>query len=123
MRDDPARDSEVKELDSRKDFKAFKPFEERDVTKDGCYQMDGSSPSITARWMLAWKMADGENCVEARSAAKGYQDPGLRGGSVDASRCVSLRSSHPQFTYPGAIKELGMWSLGIKELLKLSRSY
>ena len=64
-----------------------------------------SKQVVHTRWVLTWKMADGQKSVEARLAAKGYQDPDLKDGLVDTSGCVSLRSSHPQVIPPCSIEE------------------
>ena len=53
-------------------------------------------------------MAEGEKCVKARLAAKGYQGPNLQEGQAGASGCVSLRSSHLQVISLGALKK---WNL------------
>ena len=55
------------------------------------------SPEDT-RWVLTWKMADGEKSVKARLAAKSFLDPFLQEGLADTSGCVRLPSSHPEMT-------------------------
>ena len=85
-------------------FEAFLPLHECKVQK----QM------ADTRWVLTWEMVEGEICVEARLAAKGFQDPNLKDGLVETSGCVSLRSSHHQVISLNAIRNWELWSLGIK---------
>ena len=59
-------------------------------------------------------MAEGEKCVKARLAAKGFQDPDLKDGLVETSGCVSLRSSRLQVISLSAIRKWKLWSLDIK---------
>ena len=37
---------------------------------------------VQTRWVSTWEMVDGKKCVKARFAAKGFQDPDLKGGLV-----------------------------------------
>ena len=71
-------------------------------------------PSSHTRWVLAWKMVDGEKAVKACPVATGYQDPGLRGGKVDAPGRDSFRSSRLQVISLGAVGKWEIWSLDIK---------
>ena len=47
---------------------------------------------VDARWVLTWKVMEGQRTVKASLVAKGYQDPDLRDGDVDLAGCVSRRS-------------------------------
>ena len=69
---------------------------------------------VQTRWVLTWEMLGGKQCVEARLVAKGFQDPGLKDGLVDASGCVSLRSSHLLAVSLGAIRKWKLRSFDIK---------
>ena len=51
---------------------------------------------VDTLWVLTWGMVEGEKCVKARLAAKGFQDPDMKDGLVETSRCASLHSSHLQ---------------------------
>ena len=59
-------------------------------------------------------MPAGEKCVKARLAAKGYQDPNLKNGNVDASGRVSFHFFHLQLSTLGAIRKRRIWSLDVK---------
>ena len=76
--------AEIKELDSWKEFDVFESRRDREV----------SNQVARTRWVLTWKMADGQKSVKARLAAEGYQDPDFQEGIKGASGCVSLRPSH-----------------------------
>ena len=60
-------------------------------------------------------MADERKSVNARLAAKGYQEPDLRGGAVDTSGRVSPRSSYFQAISLCAIEKWKLWSLDIED--------
>ena len=87
MREDVARDAKCKELDARKQFKVFEHSKGGDISK----------AAVSTAWVITRKMADSRKCVEARRAAKGYQDPDLEDGAACTPGCVSLRPSHLQF--------------------------
>ena len=70
-----------------------------------------------ARCVPTWKMADGQESVKERLVGKGYQVPDLRGGIVDASRCVSHRSSHLQVISLCALKKRKLRTLDAKDAL------
>ena len=72
---------------------------------------------VDSRWVLIWKVADGRAAVKARLAARGFQDPDLREHSVRAKGCVSLRYSHLQSVFGGAIKKWRLRSLDIENAL------
>ena len=72
------------QLDASKHFRVFGASKVGDISKS----------VVNTRWVLAWKMADGQKCVEARQAAEGFRDPNLKDGNVDASGRVSLPPSH-----------------------------
>ena len=59
-------------------------------------------------------MEDGKKNVKARSAATGYQGPGLKDGSVDASGYVSSPFPHLRVTSLGALRTWKTGNLGIK---------
>ena len=100
-----ARGAAVKEFDARKQFKAFDPF------KEGCI----SKAAVSARWAPTWEMADGAKCVMTRVAAKGYEDPVLRDGSVDSAGRVSLCSSERSRLFSlGAFAKWKVRSLDVK---------
>lgn len=61
-------------------FEMVGPFQDCDVSK----------ALVSTRWVLTWKMVDGERCVKARLVAKGYQFPDLKDGVVGAAECVSI---------------------------------
>ena len=63
------------------------------------------------RWVLTWMMVERVKTVKARLAAKGYQDPDLKDGLVETSRCVSLRSSNLQVIALAALRGWRLWSL------------
>ena len=63
---------------------------------------------------MTWKMVDGKECVKARLAAKGFQDPDSKEGLVDTTGCVSLRSSRLQVISLSAIQKWNLWSLDVK---------
>ena len=63
---------------------------------------------------MTWEEVDGVKTVKARLAAKGYQDPALREGDVDAVGCVSRRSSHLHLVFPGDLEEWPLRSLDVK---------
>ena len=89
-----AREGKRRELEAWEKFEAFLPLHECKVQK----QM------ADTRWVLTWEMVEGEICVKARLAAKGFQDPDLKDGLVETSGCVSLRSSHLQVISLSAIR-------------------
>ena len=55
-----------------------------------------SKDLLDTRWARNWKGGEGEETVQARLVATGYQDPDLRSGNVDITGCASRRSSHFQ---------------------------
>ena len=69
---------------------------------------------VDTRRVLTWNQVDGVKNVNARLAAKGFQDPDLRMGNVDIAGSMSRRSSHLQVISLGAPKEWPLWSLDIK---------
>ena len=69
---------------------------------------------VQTRWVLTWKMVGGEKCVKARLVAKGFQDPDLKAGLADTSRCVSLRPSHLQGISLSVIRKWKLRSLDVK---------
>ena len=61
--------------------------------------LKGSTPPkaiVDTRWALTWVMVDSKKGARGRLFALGYQGPGPKAGSVDASGCVSLRSFYLQ---------------------------
>ena len=89
-----AQDAKIKELLAWNTFKVFNPVMATEVNKK----------VVDTRWVLTWKMVEGKQCIKARLAAKGFQDPDLQEGLVDTSGCVSLRSSHLQVISLSALK-------------------
>ena len=57
---------------------------------------------------------NGREGVKARLVAKGKQGAELQGGSVGATGCVTVRSSHLKAVSLGGSKERSIWSLDIK---------
>ena len=99
-----AKAANVKELDDWKKFDVFEPRRDCKVSKQ----------IAQTRWVLTWKMVDGQESANARLVAKDYWGPGVREGIMDTSGCVRLRSSHLQATSLCAIKEGKPWSLDSK---------
>ena len=90
----PGSAAKERKLNDQKKFELFQPLRGRAPPKsiaDTC-------------WGPTRKMVDGKKDVKARLAEKGYQNPDLKDGSVDISRCVSLCSSHPQVIPLGALR-------------------
>ena len=98
------RGAKVMQLDAPKHFRVFGTSKVGDISK----------AVVNTRWLLAWKMADGQKCVKARQAAGGFRDPDLKDGNVDASGCVSLPPSHLLVISLGALKTWKTWSDDIK---------
>ena len=73
MHADSVTAGKSRELEPWEKFDAFPPREAGKVQKQ----------IVQTRWVLTWKMADGNKCVKARLVAKGFQDPDLREGLVD----------------------------------------
>ena len=96
--------AKTRELDARTQFKVYSPMEPGQCTKE----------VAGTRWVLSWKMVEGVETVEARLAAKGYQDPDLKEGLAKTSGCVSLRPSHLQFVSLAALRGWRLRSLDIK---------
>ena len=96
--------AKTRELDAWGKFQVFSPVLSGKVTKD----------VVDTRWVLTWKDLEGKRTVKARLVARGFQDPDLVEGLVDASSCVSLRSSHLQVISLSALKKWKLWSLDIK---------
>ena len=69
--------------------------------------------AVDARWVLTRKMVDGVKTVKARQVASGLQDPGLKDGIADTSRCVSLCSPHLQVMSLSAPKKWKLRNLDI----------
>ena len=67
MRADLAREGKRRELEAWGEFDAFSPLSACKVQKQ----------LVDTRWALTWKMVEGRECVKARLAAKGSQDPDL----------------------------------------------
>ena len=82
-----------------------------------------SKQVVHTRWVLTWKMADGQKSVEARLAAKGYQDPDLKDGLVDTSWRISRRSSHLQVISLCSIKKWKLWGLDAENALSQADGY
>ena len=57
---------------------------------------------VDNRLALTLKEVEGETAAEARLVARGYQDPDLRGGDVDAAGCVSRRRKPRRYRTSGA---------------------
>ena len=57
---------------------------------------DVGRTAVDSQRVLKWNAVDGVKVVNARSVARGVQDPDLKDGAVDSERCVSLRSPHLQ---------------------------
>ena len=89
-----AHDAAGRELGARKQCEAFNPVHEYRKSKS----------VVNTRRALTWELVGGKENVKARSVAKGYQDPALRGGGVDTPGCASLRSSGLEFIFLGAPK-------------------
>ena len=98
------RGAKVMQLDASKHFRVFGASKVGDISKS----------VVNTRWVLAWKMADGQKCVKACQAAEGFRDPDLKDGNVDASGCVSLPPSHLLVIPLGAPKTWKIWSVDIK---------
>ena len=60
------------------------------------------------------EMAEGEQDVKARSAAKGYQGPDVQNCSASTSRRPSFRAPRRQVIPPGALKTWAIWGLDIQ---------
>ena len=90
---DQVREGELRELAAWEKFDVY-------ARRNAC---NASREIAQIRWVLTWKTVDGEKCVKARLAARGFQDPDLREGLVDTSCCISLRSSHSQVISLNAI--------------------
>ena len=88
------RTAKGREHASWKRLKDFRPVKE-----------DAQSKAVAdTRWALTREIVEGKEDGKARSAAKGYQDTDLRGGSVETSGCVSLWSSHLQAPSPDGLE-------------------
>ena len=94
MHADLVTSAKVNELEAWGKFKVPPPASSSSLSKD----------TVDTRWVLTWKLVDGQETVKARLVAKGLQDPDLQEGLVDTSGCVSLRSSHLQVISLSAIK-------------------
>ena len=92
------RDAKVKELGAK--VKEFEPFGERDIP----------NAAASSRLVLTCKIVNGRKCIKACLVAKLRQGPDLEDGKVDASGCVSLRSSNLQVILLRAIKRGKTWS-------------
>ena len=101
LHEDLVPGAKVKEADAWKQFKVSEPFKKRDIPK----------AVVSTRWVLTWKAADGAKCVKSLLASKGYQEPELKDGNVDASGCVRLHSSHLRVIPLGPIETWKIWSL------------
>ena len=91
-------------LDAWCKFQVSPPVPQATVEKD----------VVETRWVLTWKDLDGKRTVKARLVARGFQDPDLAEGLVDAPSCVSLRSSHLQVISLSTLKKWKLWSLDVK---------
>ena len=89
---------------------AWKRFRVSGTSKVG----DISKAVVNTRWVLTWKMADGQKCVKACQAAEGFRDPDLKDGNDDASGFVSLPPSHLLVIPLGAPKTWKIWCVDIK---------
>ena len=67
--------AKTEELDAWRKFVAYEPRKNGSVSRQ----------IAQARWVLTWKMMDGQKSAKARVVAKGYQDPDLQEGLVDTS--------------------------------------
>ena len=67
------------------------------------------------RWVLTWKVTEGNTSLMDRLVAKGFQDPDVQRGLVETAGCVSLRSSHLQFLSLRTLKKWRIWSLETKD--------
>ena len=90
--------------DTAEKFKLFKP-----VTDSAL-----STSVADTRRVLTWNMARGQEDAKDCLAAKVYQDPDLKDGSVEVSGCASLRSSHLQIIPLDAREKWKLGSLGAK---------
>ena len=81
-----AQAAKIRELDARSQFKVYSPIE-----PGKC-----DTAVVGTRWAFTWPMVDGVTTVKARLVARGFQDPGLKGGLVETSGTVSPRPSHLQ---------------------------
>ena len=86
---------------------AWKRFRVSGTPKEG----DIPKAVVNTRWVLAWKMADGQKCV---GWPEGFRDPDLKDGNFGASGCVSLPPSHLLVIPLGALEAWEIWSVGIK---------
>ena len=102
--EDLGRDAKVKDLDAWRQFKESEPLKGRDISK----------AVVSTRWVLTWKVVGCKELVMARLLAKGFRDPYLKDGSVDAPGCTSLRPSHPRIISPGTIEKWKFRSLDIR---------
>ena len=93
-----------RELGARRQFKVYLPVKMGALSKG----------TVSTGWVLTREEVDVEETVEARFAAKGYQDPGLRNDHVDIAGRVSRRSSHLLLKLLGALNKRPIWSLKIK---------
>ena len=104
MRADLARATGDKELDAWKSSGVF------ELLKAG----DSGKSVVDTRRVCTWEMVEGVKTVQAHSAAKGFQDPELKAGAVDASGCACYHSSHFQVIPTNALKKWTQWCLDIK---------
>ena len=74
------------------------------------------------RWILIWRVIDGQTSFKARLAAKGSQDPELQQGIAEAAGCVSLRLPHLQIP-PLRAPKWRIWSPDIQKALFLADSF
>ena len=104
MRAELVREGKRRELEAWGKVEAFSPLHACKVQEQ----------LVDTRWVLTWKMAEGEKCAKARLAAEGFQGPDLKDGLVETSGCVSLRSSRLRVISLSAIRDWKLWSMDMK---------